>query len=312
MAIHLLILLITLFLIACLLFKLFLRIENFELNDQTRLSLPGQFIALAAGVTHFEIQGSANAPVVVLVHGFSTPFYIWGPTFEALAAAGFRVLRFDLYGRGYSERPRTAYCIQLCITQLSQLLTALEIKDPVHLVGLSYGGTVVAGFTNQNPESVKTLTLIDPLVTTTALEKIKALKFPLVGELLMALYLAPYFLPKSQPLDFYKPERFPGWETRYRDQMRYKGFCRAILSTFRNVRKMFLESDYRAIGKTRLPVLGFWGEQDLTISRTDMFQLESLIPQMRLHTIKNAGHIPHYEQPDIVNPILIRFLRNNN
>lgn len=246
------------------------------------------------------------------MHGFSTPYYIWDPTFEALAGAGFRVLCFDLFGRGFSDRPQTAYNIQLCVTQLSQLLTALEIKEPVHLVGLSYGGPVVAGFANQFSELVRSLTLINPLVTNAVLGKFQALNFPIVGELLMAFYVAPFVLPKSQSLDFYKPERFSDWETRYKDQMRYKGFSRAILSTFRNVRNMFPELDYRVIGKTSLPVLGIWGEHDQTISREDMRQLESLIPQMHFHTIKNAGHIPHYEQPDLVNPIIIDFLGNNN
>ena len=299
-------------LIAYLIFKLLFRLEILDLNEQTRLSLQGQFIPLPTGVTHFEIQGDAYAPVVVLAHGFSTPYYIWDPTFEALVTAGFRVLRYDLFGRGYSDRPQTAYDMKLCVTQLGQLINALEIKEPVHLVGLSYGGPVVAGFANQFSKLVLSLTLIDPLVTTTALEKFQALNIPLLGELLMAIYLAPFVLPKSQPLDFYKPERFPDWEIRYRDQMRYKGFSRAILSTFRNVRKMIPESDYQAIGRSLLPVLGIWGEHDQTISREDMRQLEILIPKMRFHTIKNAGHIPHYEQSDLVNPIIIDFLRNNN
>ena len=86
-----------------LIIKNLFQIEELTLNEQTRLSLPGQFIQLPNGITHFEIQGSLCAPVIVLVHGFSTPYYIWDPTFEALIAAGFRVLRFDLFGRGFSD-----------------------------------------------------------------------------------------------------------------------------------------------------------------------------------------------------------------
>jgi pimeloyl-ACP methyl ester carboxylesterase len=295
-----------------LIIKNLFQIEELTLNEQTRLSLPGQFIQLQKGITHFEIQGGLCAPVVVLVHGFSTPYYIWDPTFEALIAAGFRVLRFDLFGRGFSDRPHMTYDGQLCISQLAQLLNALEIKEPVHLVGLSYGGLVAAGFAIQFPELIHSLTLLDPLVTTAALGKFQALNIPFFGEMLMAFYLEPFVLPKSQLLDFYQPEKFPNWENRYRHQMRHKGFSRAILSTFRNIRKMATESEYQAIGKTGVPVLGIWGEQDQTISREDMRLLESWIPQMRLLTIKNAWHIPHYEQPDSVNPLLIAFLKKNN
>jgi pimeloyl-ACP methyl ester carboxylesterase len=51
---------------------------------------------LSNGVVHYELTGSEDAPVVVLVHGFSVPCYVWDPTFEALTEAGFRVLRYDL------------------------------------------------------------------------------------------------------------------------------------------------------------------------------------------------------------------------
>ena len=114
----------------------------------------------------------------------------------------------------------------------------------------------------------------------------------------MSLYLLPLRLPQSQPGDFFEPERFPDWESKFHAQLQYKGFSRAILSTLRNIKKLNLESGYRAMGKSKLPVLGIWGEHDQTISREDMRLLENLIPQMDLHVIKNAGHIPHYEQPE--------------
>ncbi len=311
MVIQFLIFLFALFLFTFLFLKLLFRIEILDLNDQTRSSLPGQFIQLPSGITHFEFQGNDNAPVIVLVHGFSTPYYIWDPTFEALAAAGFKVLRFDLFGRGFSNRPLTEYDVQFYRTQLNQLFSALEIKKPVHLIGLSFGGPIVADFAKQFPMLVRSLTFVDPLVTTAAFDKFHVLDNPIVGKLLVAFYLVPFVLPKSQSIDFYQPKRFPDWESRYREQMQYKGFSRSILSTFRSVRKMNPESDYRAIGKSRMPVLSFWGEHDQTISWDDMRQLESFIPQMNLHIIKNAGHIPHYEQPDFVNKILINFLRDN-
>src|SRR3954471_17451667 len=76
--------------------------ERLELTDAVRASAPGRFVRLTDGYTHYELGGPPAAPVVVLVAVFSVPYYIWDPTFEALVGAGFRVLRYDYYGRGFS------------------------------------------------------------------------------------------------------------------------------------------------------------------------------------------------------------------
>src|SRR5258706_1730610 len=105
--------------------------ETASLTDEARKGAGGSFIRLSDGVVHYELAGPERAGTVVLVHGFSVPYYIWEPTFEALARAGHRVLRYDLYGRGYSDRPRLSYDAETYDLQLLQLLSALKIQEPV-------------------------------------------------------------------------------------------------------------------------------------------------------------------------------------
>src|SRR4051794_38120912 len=83
--------------------------ERATLDDAARASAPGSFVHLSSGVTHYELRGPAAARTVVLVHGFSVPYYIWDSTTAALEANGFRVLRYDELGRGLSDRPNAAY-----------------------------------------------------------------------------------------------------------------------------------------------------------------------------------------------------------
>ena len=49
------------------------------------------------GNGYYRLEGLAEGPPVVLVHGFSTPLYNWDHTVPALTRAGFQVLRYDLY-----------------------------------------------------------------------------------------------------------------------------------------------------------------------------------------------------------------------
>ena len=83
--------------------------ETRALDDTARLRAPGDFVRLPDGMVHYELAGPDSGVTVVLVHGFSVPFYIWDSTAARLHDAGFRVLRYDLYGRGYSDRPHTPY-----------------------------------------------------------------------------------------------------------------------------------------------------------------------------------------------------------
>ena len=79
-------------------------------------------------MTHYETAGPPAGPAVVLVHGFSTPLLVWERTAPALAAAGFHVVAYDLYGRGRSDRLHCAYDPALYERQLRALIETLAIS----------------------------------------------------------------------------------------------------------------------------------------------------------------------------------------
>jgi pimeloyl-ACP methyl ester carboxylesterase len=67
------------------------------------------------------------------------PALIWKQVADRLALTGFRVLIYDLYGRGYTEAPdaqSTAYDAELYITQLALLMQAIGWRK-ARIVGLS-------------------------------------------------------------------------------------------------------------------------------------------------------------------------------
>ena len=86
---------------------------------------------LTDGYTHYELGGPADGRVVVLAAGATVPYYIWDPTFKALVDAGFRVLRYDYYGRGFSDRPDIPFTQDLYVRQLRELLDAVHITRAV-------------------------------------------------------------------------------------------------------------------------------------------------------------------------------------
>ena len=284
--------------------------ENKRLTPEERANLPGEFIQLPDGVTHYEMGGPVNGPVVILLHGFSVPNFIWEPTFKALTEAGFWVLRYDHYGRGYSDRPFGKYDKDLFVRQLVSLLDMLGFKDKVSLLGLSMGGTIAASFADKNPKRVDKLGLIDPAGFPINYPFVfKLLLIPILGELLVNL-IGDNNIEKLLANDFYEPKHIQKFADQFRPQMQYKGFKRALLSTVREgVLSNGIET-YRTIGKSDLQVLLFWGEEDTTVPFKYSAKLVELIPQVEFHPIEKTGHIPHFEKAEEVNPILIDFLRN--
>ena len=284
--------------------------ENKDLNDAERASLPGSFVKLADGVTHYELGGPENGQPVVLVHGFSVPYFIWDITFAALTSAGFCVLRYDLFGRGFSDRPRTKYNMDLFVRQLHDLLDALHFQQ-VSLVGLSMGGPISTAFTVRYPERVSKLALIDPVgkqgMPLSWLYKTALL--PGVSELILGLAGTDNMV-KSAATDFFDPEHVAMFQEKYRLQMQYRGFKRAILSTLRNNMVSGHPLIYNQLGQLSKPVLLFWGRQDQTLPFEHSADIVAAVPGIEFHPIEGTGHIPHFEKHEIVNPILINFLRN--
>src|SRR5262245_36283317 len=134
--------------------------EDRDLDQATRTQLDGEFARLTDGYTHYELGGPPNGRVVVLAAGFSVPYYIWDPTFAALTASGYRVLRYDYFGRGYSDRPRIAFTDEMYVRQVHELLGAAGIADPVDLVGLSFGGSLITSVADKYPEQVRSLVYV--------------------------------------------------------------------------------------------------------------------------------------------------------
>jgi pimeloyl-ACP methyl ester carboxylesterase len=281
--------------------------ERRELDAAARSAMPGQFSKLSDGYTHYELGGPADGRVVVLAAGFSVPYYIWDPTFAALTAGGFRVLRYDYYGRGYSDRPTIPFDDEMYVRQLADLLNAVQIKNQVDLVGISFGASTITSFADKYPERVRSLIYFDPSIRMPyQLSLVEDM--PPVWNYLTALLDERYWAD-GQFGDFLHPERFPDWADRYRDQMQYKGFRRARFSEIATNNNVDQSDQLLRVGQHPRPVLVIWGKQDNTVPFEESEWLLKSLPKGRLVAIDESGHLPQWEQPELVHEELLKFLR---
>jgi pimeloyl-ACP methyl ester carboxylesterase len=171
------------------------------------------------------------------------------------------------------------------------------------------GGAIGVGFADRHSAMVRKLCLIDPaglpMPRSAAATLVQARG---VGEWLMNFW-GDRILVADIPKDFYRPEKFPEYQAQYPPQMKYIGFRRALLSTLRYGPLESMAKAYQRVGQQGRPVCLIWGRHDQTLPFATSDKVRALLPQAEFHAIEEAGHVPHYERPEVVNPLLIEFLR---
>src|SRR4051812_46769828 len=105
-----------------------------------------------------DAQATDQKPAVALVHGAWETSSIWSPVEEELRADGYRVISVNLPGRPGTPLPALEVTLD---GYRDAVLAALEDeKDPVVLVGHSFGGVTISNVAEAAPERVRTLVYV--------------------------------------------------------------------------------------------------------------------------------------------------------
>ncbi|AOS64463.1 alpha/beta fold hydrolase [Actinoalloteichus hymeniacidonis] len=105
-----------------------------------------------------------QSPAVLCVHGLGidslASYYL--SLAPPLVAADAEVAMYDLRGHGNSERPATGYRLVDFVDDLEGVIEVLGWQDrAIHLVGNSFGGTVVFRYAADHPERVLSITAVE-------------------------------------------------------------------------------------------------------------------------------------------------------
>ncbi len=284
-----------------------------SLNEETRAALQAdgkahQFAKIAAGTVHYRDEGDKRAPTIVLIHGFSTPSFVYEDYFTPLTDAGFRVVSFDLFGRGYSDRPNIPFGEDLFVGQVLGMINALNVSGPVHLVGYSMGGGVVADFSARHPELVASVTLLAPVGFSEVSDVPAYVKAPVIGDWLFRVLGSQLMAARLEDgLELApNPDRFL---TQFRERAAYAGYYGALLSTIRNYPMSPREPEHLTMVAAGMPVYSVWGDQDAVIPIDGKDNLLKWNPSAIVTVIEAGTHSITYSHADEITQILIDTLR---
>lgn len=267
-------------------------IEKFELTQSEKKKYSGAFIKLPCGETHYELKGEGAA--VVLVHGYATPYFIYDKIFSFLVQKGYKVLRYDLLGRGFSERVNDDYTPALFSRQLKELTDALLPNENFFLFGTSMGGAVVTAFAAKYPEKVKKLFLLAPAGMKYKVPLyMKMAQKPVLGEIMFKTLGGKLLLNGSCSELIYSRDQTDYYLEKFAESARYKGFLAATLSSLRNtlMRPDITVENYKKTAENGVSVCTIWGTADKTMPYYQSKQLLKIFPNMHFYTFNNSGHI---------------------
>jgi pimeloyl-ACP methyl ester carboxylesterase len=278
--------------------------------EQMRDAAPGRFAKLSQGVTHYQWLGPVRGPVLVAVHGLTTPSPVFYAIARGLARLGYRVLVYDLYGRGYSDAPEGPQDREFFMRQLRDLLAHQELEDDLTLLGYSMGGAIATAFAAAHPGRMKRLILLAPAGM--RLREDRLTEFcrvtPFIGDWVHAV------IAQRRERRMLRRQLGQNFDVEGIIELQLseysgRGFLRSVLSSRRHMLDEVQEDEHRLLGREGVPVVGIWGEKDQVIPLSSLGMLTQWNRSVRQEVVQGAGHQMPYTHSDEVVDVLADILR---
>ena len=234
--------------------------ENVDINE-FRINSGYQELKLTEGVTSYKDLGDKNNEVIVVVHGATFGSLAYEEYVNVFLENNYRVITYDQYGRGYSDRVDTHISIELMEKQLKELIEHCEVENVI-LYGVSFGAAVAAKYASNNPEKVSFIGYQVPLINSANVPLLSIVKIPLYGGLLSRVLLVPNVLKRIEEYENLMSEKLLD---HYVGQFEVKG-------TENFFKKFFLGNamgnrlnDHNIIGSNAIPSYFAYAEDDTEI-----------------------------------------------
>ena len=278
------------------------------MSARVRRGAAGDFMNLPDGIIHYEWHGPLSGPVIVMVHGLTTPSFIWRDQIPALTRAGHRVLTFDHFGRGFSDRPYARHDMDFFVRELDGILDTLGVKAGYDLLGYSMGGGIVTHFASLRWDRIRKLILVAPIGFLEGPPNWIA-RWPVIGDVMMFI-LGGWSLRRGA-IKAGKAEKVdPELIALQCRETRFAGYGAAVLSSVRHIIYADLRKAHRVLLDREMPILALFGTDDEVIPIACAMHLREMNRSAQLVEIKGAGHSLVTTHPKQVNDAILTFLRD--
>jgi pimeloyl-ACP methyl ester carboxylesterase len=263
-----------------------------------------------------DVAGPANGDLVLLLHGFPQTRHAWRAELRALAAAGFRTCAPDQRGYSACARPGgiEAYRVENLVADALAIADALG-AERFHLVGHDWGGQLAWIAAAQNPERVRTLSVIsrphpaafaralkdDPEQANRSRHHRTNLRAEATDEMLadgaarLRAALARQWVPETDV-------------AAYLATLGERAALDAAVNWYRAAASSGLAA--ADVPPVRVPTLYVWGDADATVGRPAAEGTRKFVDApYRFVEVPGVGHFVTDQAPEVFPPLLLSHLR---
>jgi pimeloyl-ACP methyl ester carboxylesterase len=287
-------------------------------------------VALGTGVTlNVALAGDINAPAVILLHGFPESHRTWRELAPRLDGQ-FRLIMPDQRGFAGSDRPRevAAYKTGKLVDDIFALADALGVQS-FTLVGHDWGGAIAWSAALRGDPRLARLTIINaphPVIFQKSL--IESPDQRAASQYINALRKSGFeTLVKAKGFGWFFDETFGGHldltkvpeaeRQQYLAEWSQPGAFTAMLNWYRAARVIVPPPGItvplpgwllNAFPVVRVPTLVIWAMKDTALLPLQLDGLDTLVNDLTIMRIADAGHFVPWESPDQVAEALRPFL----
>lgn len=255
-----------------------------------------------------------QGPPLILIHGFGGSMWQWEYQYFVLARTH-RIIILDLLGFGLSDKPEEPYTPARLVEFFRQFMDTLNIPKAT-LVGNSMGAGLAMAMALDYPERVSRLVLISgfPAHVESSIASPQYQRFLAHRPPLWLATLGNWMAGRSATEQLlkeivYDPDLISPTviERSYHNRQR-GGFLAPLYSLTENL-QIWPEQYGQRIRNISHQVLLLWGDHDRVFPLDVGVQVKNLLSHVEWHVIRKAGHLPQWEQPTIVNQLILAFLK---
>ena len=254
----------------------------------------GEFAPLSQGVTHYRWGGPVRGPVAVVVHGIASPLTSMEAVAKGLGDIGYRVLMYDLYGRGLSDAPKGPQNRAFFLRQLSDLAAYHGLREDITVVGYSMGGSIATAFAAENPHCIKQVMLIasSGVVMNESWFARFCRRVPLLGDWVHGMFaewrIKRAIPARGQTKDIEKVLRAQ------RRELTRRGYLPSLLASRRGILAEVQEEEHRQLGRKGIPVIAVWAGADKVIPLQAIGRLAEWNREAHQEVVNHADHALPY------------------
>lgn len=248
-------------------------------------------------------ENSSAKETVLLLHGLGSNGSSWRLQIPALTEAGFRVIAPDARGFGHSGFPGGKLTIKTMAADFARLIERTE-ASPVHVIGISMGGTHALQLALDYPEYIKSLVLVN---TFASLRPKKASLWLYYGIRVILLHI----LGIETQAKFVAKKIFPNPEMDIARKELIGQIMQANPRAYRQVMLSFGTFNLTSrLPEISIRTLVVTAENDGTVSPSNQKILAEKIPNASQILIPDAGHAVIIDQPVEFNRAVLKFLQS--